>query len=32
MAELHSITGAFYEDFPGISPWRGYFITGMDGR
>lgn len=27
--ELHSITGLFYEDFPGISPWGGYFIRGL---
>ncbi|MFH1431566.1 MAG: hypothetical protein ABIG37_03825 [Nanoarchaeota archaeon] len=32
MAELHSITGMFYEEFPGISPWGGYFIKGMDGE
>ena len=32
MAELHSITGMFYEGFPGISPWGGYFIKGMDGE
>ncbi len=32
MAELHSITGMFYESFPGISPWGGYLIRGMDGK
>lgn len=30
MAELHSITGLFYESFPGISPWGGFFIRGID--
>jgi hypothetical protein len=31
MGELHSITGLFYEAFPGISPWGGYFIKGREG-
>lgn len=30
MAELHSITGLFFERFPGISPWGGYFIRGTE--
>ena len=30
MAELYSITGLFVEDFPGISPWGGHFIRGID--
>jgi len=31
MGEIYSITGFFYEDFPGISPWGGYFIRGREG-
>lgn len=30
MGELYSITGLFYEDFPGTSPWGGYFIRGFE--
>jgi len=30
MAQLYSITGLFYEEFPGIVPWGGHFIRGMD--
>ena len=29
MAELHSITGLFQEDFPGISPWGGFILRGI---
>jgi len=32
MVELYSITGMFYESFPGIIPWGGYLIRGMDGE
>jgi hypothetical protein len=32
MSEVYSITGLFYEAFPGISPWGGYFIKGMEGE
>ena len=31
MGELYSIAGLFYEAFPGISPWGGYFIRGREG-
>ena len=31
MGELYSITGLFYEAFPGISPWGGHFIKGREG-
>ena len=31
MGELYSISGLFYESFPGIIPWGGYFIRGIDG-
>ena len=31
MGELYSITGLFYEAFPGISPWGGHFIKGNEG-
>lgn len=30
MGELYSITGLFYESFPGISPWGGFFIRGTE--
>ena len=31
MGELYSITGLFYEAFPGISPWGGHFVKGHEG-
>lgn len=32
MGELYSITGLFYESFPGISPWGGHFLRGKEGE
>jgi len=31
MGELYSISGLFYEEFIGISPWGGYFVKGCEG-
>ena len=31
MSELYSIAGVFCEDFPGIGPWGGQFIRGIEG-